>query len=435
MSDSVSAVDATAERAQVTGGETSGAAAKGLDFGVAKILAMLGVATFIFVMREPSVFTTPSFWGEDGPIFFKGAIEQGIGAFLQQERGQLLIFERIVSFLSAPLPVSMQPALYAVACVAVAVLSCGIVLSSRWRFPIPLNARFLCMLALLCSPAVDEIYVTLTNAHWWLGIGLLLLGMLYDPSSRRLKFGEIMFTAVSAVSGYAAIYGIPSLAVRAWRNRSRYSLLLLGIAVSGLLVQVYNLLAQHVHTGGAPSFYAHPVTEVIALIRRILGGAAMGDTNLAVLWPMRLPALWVWLIPIALVVVLTAVWILASRLETSALLLTLLGGSFVFIWSLDWSIDVLWLFAINGRYVVVPVAILYVSLIVWRSDSARRRVVTGLACVLLAVGILSDYRLSPLSTVPPADWTPFAACVERGTTSCSVVIPPGWTLEIGPRRH
>ena len=389
---------------------------------------MLLVAAYVYVWRQPSVITAPTLWAEDGSVFLKGALEHGPGTLFEPYYGQISVFPRIVALLAAPLPVSIQPAIYAAVAVAAAVLSCSIVLSSRWRFSVPLSARFLCLLALLCSPAVDEVFGTLTNAHWWLGIGLVLIGMLSDPLSRRLKLGELAFTALTALTAFEAIYAVPSLAVRFFRNRSRHSLALLGVALAGILVQVGYLLNSGRHVNGTGMFN-DPITEVIVLVRRVFAGSVVGDINLDLLWPNRMPDTWVWLLPIALILVLTAVWIRAPRLEVAALLLTLLGGWAIAMWALTDPLTVLWLFRIHGRYFMVPMAMLYLGLIVSWPTGMLRRGVAGLACVLLATGILTDYHLNPL---PYVDWAPFAACVEKHTTTCTTVIPPGWQLEINP---
>jgi len=114
-------------------------------------LAMLLSAAYIYVLRQPSVLMTPTFWAEDGTVFFKGALENGLGAIFQPYNGQLFLFQRLVAMLAALLPASITPAIYAVVAVAAAVLSCSIALSSRWRYEVPLVARFLCVLALLSS--------------------------------------------------------------------------------------------------------------------------------------------------------------------------------------------------------------------------------------------------------------------------------------------
>ena len=403
------------------------AAARPRIAGGALRLAMLLAAAYVYFLRQPTVLTAATLWAEDGTIFLKGALEHGPGTLFEPYSGQIFVFPRIVALLAAPLPVSIQPAIYAAVAVAAAVLSCSIVLSSRWRFSVPLSARFLCLLALLCSPAVGEVFGTLTNAHWWLGIGLVLIGMLSDPLSRRLKLGELAFTALTALSGFAALYAVPSLAVRFFRNRSRHSLALLGVALAGILVQVGYLLNSGRPVNGTGMFN-DPITEVIVLVRRVFAGSVLGDTNLALLWPKYLPDTWVWLLPIALIVALTAIWIRAPRIEVTALLLAQLGGWVLVMWSLT-DLTWLWLFQIGGRYFVVPMAMLYVSLIVSWPAGTLRRGMAGLACVLLATGILSGYHLNPL---PYVDWTPFAACVEKHTTTCTTVIPPDWQLEINP---
>lgn len=388
------------------------------------VLAMVLVGTYLYILREPSVITAPVFWAEDGTVFFKGAIEHGLDAILMPYNGQLFVFQRIMAALAAPLSVSIQPAVYAIVAIATAVFSCSIALSSRWRLSVPLTARFICVLALLCSPAVDEVFGSLLNAHWWLAIGLVLLGMLSDPLSRRLKFGEIAFSAVAALSGLGAMFALPTLAVRWLRNRSRHSLALLGVALAGGLVQVGYLLNSGRLANGTGMFM-QPKTDLLVLVKRVFVGPVLGDTNMATLWPGdRLPDTWVWLIPIVLVVALAAVWIRAPRLELAALLLVLVEG---WLLALRAEPDPGMVLSYFGRYFLVPIGMLYVTLIVsWPKDTFRRAM-AGVACVLLASGILSDYHLAPL---PAVNWAPFAACMDKGTATCSTVIPPGWTLEV-----
>lgn len=399
--------------------------------GRAVPLALVLAAVYLYVWRQPSVVTAPVMWAEDGTIFLKGVLEHGAATLFDPYNGQLFLFQRLVALIASPLAVAIQPAIYEVAAIAAAVLSCSIVLSSRWRFAVPRWARFLCLVALVCSPGVDEVFGTLSNTHWWLGIGLVLIGMLDDSQSRGVKFGELGFAAVTALSGFAAAYAVPSLAVRSFRNRSRHSLALLGVAVAGTLVQVGYLLgsARQMNTSG---LFDQKTTDLLVLVRRVFAASALGDTNLALLWPDRFPDTWVWLVALALVVALVTLWARAPRIEVIALGAALFGGWILAIRAVPDPSAVLWLFAIGGRFFVVPMAMLYVIPIVsWPTDTLGRGM-AALACVLLAGGILSDYHLNPLPTV---DWTSFAACVEQRTTPCTTVIPPNWRLEIDPPIH
>lgn len=400
-----------------------------LRFGtVALTMGLMLAGAYVYVMRQPSILTFPGLWAEDGTLFFKGAYEHGFGVLFEPYNGQVFVFQRIVAALIAPLPVSIQPALYAAVAVATAVVSCSFVLSSRWRLSVPLGARFVCMLALLCSPAVDEVYGILSNSHWWLAIGLVLVGLLSDPTRLRTKVGEIGFTALTALSGFAAVYAIPVLMVRAYRNRSRHSLALVSASIGGVLVQVAYLLNSARHPAGV-GLFGDPKTEVIVLVRRVFAGSVLGDLNLNLVWSNRMPDTWVWLLPIALIAAMAAIWIWSPRLESLALVASLVGGWALAMWALNDPLAVLWLFQIGGRYFVVPMAALYISLVLFWPTGILKRGAVILACVLLATGILTDYHLNPMAR---ADWAPFAECADKRVATCTTVISPDWPLIVNP---
>lgn len=400
-------------------------------------LVLSAVAAVAYVLREPgmlsSPFTIPPY-AEDGAVYLKDAIERGGSAILEPYNGQLFILQRLVAFFAALFPIRFEVPLYEAAAIAIAVLSCSIALSSRWRGGIPIGARFVCVLALLCSPAVDEAYATVASAHWWLAIGLVLVGMLYDPISRRIKAGEIIFTAATALSGFAALYAIPTLTVRAARNRSRHSLLLLGIAASGVVAQ-FGLLEASSRRGNIATLLSEPVTDLVVLGRRVFGTALLGDGNLAVHWPGQMPETWVWIPVLALLAALAVMWLRAPRLEAGALVATLAGGWLLALWGFTLpglQISTLSFPLAASRYFLVPIGAIYVSLMLTWPPSRLHRVVLGSACLILAFGIYSDYRLYPYRS---SDWPSFVACVQRANTTCSTAIPPNWTLEINPPGH
>jgi hypothetical protein len=331
----------------------------------------------------------------------------------------------------------IQPALYAVASIAAALSSSAILLSSRWRHQVPLWARFACMLALLCSPQVDDAFAILSNSHWWLAIGLMSLGMLMDPPGRLWRMGELVFTAVAGLSGFAAVFGLPILGVRAIRNRSRHSVAILAIAAGGALVQISYLVASGRH-GALASIASDPGAALLVLVKRILATDALGPANLTALTPLKTIDWLVIVVAIALGSALGLVWIRAlrhqaTRLEAAAFGLTFVGGWFLSMWALTMpglSLDMLFWPAAAARYFVVPTAALYLSMLLWRPGGRAALTALSVACVLLAAGILSGYRLLPM---PSVDWAPFAECVDRGSPDCSVEIPPAWQLEVDAR--
>ena len=400
------------------------------------IIGMLLVATCLYLLRSPAVVTGPTLWAEDGTVFFKDAIERGWSALLAPYAGQLLILSRTAALAASPFPVSIQPALYGVVAIAIAVLSCGLVLSSRWRDPVPLGVRFVCLLALLCAPGIAEAHGRLANAHWWLGIGLLLLGMLRDPAARWTKRGEIAFAAIGGLTGFVAIYGIPSLGVRALRNRTRHSWTILGVALAGGAVQLAYLVSS-TRRGDLGLAASDMPGMVLVLAKRVMATAAIGDTTLAVSWPLRSPDAWSLVITLALTAALALTWIRGFRIEMAALIATLLGGWIIAIWAMTQpglSMEMLFWPSGAARYFLVPVAVLYISLVVsWPSMGGRWRALSALLAVLLLTSISSDYRLSGRVTHDADDWSRFASCVDTTRRQCTTIVPPDWPLQVTGR--
>lgn len=396
------------------------------------IAVMLAAAACLFVLRSPTSLTAATFWAEDGTVFFKDAIEHGWGATFTPYAGQIFVAQRFAAALFGTLPVSWQPTLYAGVAIILAVLACGIVLSQRWRDPVPISARFACMAALLCAPGVGEAFGKLTTAHWWLGVGLILLGMLRDPARGWTRIGEVGYVALTAMSGFVALFGIPALTVRAYRNKSRHSITLVALALLGVGLQLGFLVSSN-RRGVIADVASDPVVALLVLAKRVIGTAGMGETGLAVLWPLRSPDTWAAFLCVALTAALASVWIRGRSLEIGALLLALIGGWLLALWAMTQpglSIEMLFWPMAAARFFLIPRAVLYVSLVVsWPLDGTRK-LVLALTCILLVVGIVLDYQQTGL---PAVDWAPFAHCVDHTAGRCSIEIPPGWLLQVEAR--
>jgi hypothetical protein len=297
---------------------------------------------------------------------------------------------------------------------------------------VPLGARFACLLALVCMPGVGETHAIVATSHWWLGIGVLLLGMLRDPRGRWGKAGEITFVAAAATSGFVAIYAIPILAVRAFRTRSRHSLLVLGTATLGSAIQVGYLLASP-REGDIGAVLANPIAGVAVLAKRVLATIALGDRGLAVAWPLDAPSLLGVLSAAVVAALFAIVWAQAWRREVAALGAAVAGGVALATWAVTApgaSIGMLFWGGAASRFFLIPKAALLVSPLAGWSNGLAFRVSAAVVCLLVVIGIAIDYGVPPL---PPVDWSGFARCIDETRRLCSTVIPPGWTLEVQGR--
>jgi hypothetical protein len=220
--------------------------------------------------------------------------------------------------------------------------------------------------------------------------------------------------------------------VRAIREGSRHSVALVSIAVAGLLLQIASV-ASSGRRGDLGSILSDPVTAIVVLIKRVFAASALGDLNLMDGWRGFEAEWWVWLVTLTLIAAMLMVWSRSASLESAALVLSLVGGWILALYAMSEpgssiALLVTWPTAAS-RFFLVPVAVLFVSLIVVSQRSVGSRVASGLAAMLLAVGVMSDYRLIPLQKV---DWEPFATCVEQALTTCSTTIAPDWPLQIEP---
>jgi hypothetical protein len=148
-----------------------------------------------------------------------------------------------------------------------------------------------------------------------------------------------------------------------------------------------------------------------------------------------MPETWVWIPVLALLAALAVMWLRAPRLEAGALVATLVGSWLLALWGFTLpglQISTLSFPLAASRYFLVPIGAIYVSLILTWPPSRLHRVVLGSACLILAFGIYSDYRLYPYRS---SDWPSFVACVQQAERTCSTTIPPNWTLEINPPGH
>ena len=290
---------------------------------------------------------------------------------------------------------------------------------------------------MLSSPQVDDVFAALSNTHWWLAIGLVSLGMLSDPQRLAGRAGELAFTAIASLSGFAALYGLPMLGVRAIRNRSRHSWALVGVATVGVLVQATFLIGSSRH-GDIGPIVEDAGRAILVLIKRVFATDVLGASNLQALVPLKTMDPPTWAVSILLGVAIGFLWIRAARdpatrLEAVALGLTFISGWMLALWALTLpglTLEMAFWPSAAPRYFVVPTAAIYLLLLLWRPGGRGSFIALGAAVALLATGLLGGYRLDPLA---PVDWARFADCVDQTSEHCSIVIPPAWTLEVDGR--
>lgn len=146
----------------------------------------LGLAALIFVLsaaRMPATFLYPSFWAEDGHVFFRDSIQLGPLALVRPVLGMYLTLPRVIAWLASFLPVSWAPAAYAVAAGVLSSLSLAVFSRDGFRWLIRSDGfRAALCVAFSLVPGMVECFFPLVTLTYVLFVAVLFLLLERDDS-------------------------------------------------------------------------------------------------------------------------------------------------------------------------------------------------------------------------------------------------------------
>jgi hypothetical protein len=248
----------------------------------AKVLR-LGVAAALFALllrqRCPSILSLPSFWGEDGWVWYPTCYADGWRCLVVDHSGYLQTISMLVALISQPFPLLHAPKLFALAALALQVAPAVFLVSDRMAERIPrLSLRLFLALLLLSAPGMSEVFVNLTNAQWHLALLCFLVVTATRPAG---WMGRIFDTAVLVIGGLSGPFSVflAPVALLWWLlRRGRWAfwrLLLVGgaTAIQSILILVHQ--ASRVSSTG-PGLGVSLRSFDTILLNTILGPATLG---------------------------------------------------------------------------------------------------------------------------------------------------------------
>jgi hypothetical protein len=227
----------------------AGAAAPAIP--LARVVLLLFVST---AFRLPATFRYPSFWAEDGTVFFKQSVEIGPAALLRSFDGSYHTVPRLIVLSSSFLPVAWAPALYA--------LGAGLVSSAclalfarpgfRWLVPDDRVRVLLCWLFSLV-PGTNESFFALCTLNYAVFCATAFLALERDEAGQwRMGLGRALLVSFLWFSIGQGLVLAPPLACLFWLTRNRNYLICLGTLGLSVLL---NLAAENArrpdHLAGA----------------------------------------------------------------------------------------------------------------------------------------------------------------------------------------
>lgn len=205
-------------------------------------MAVAAVA-FVLVLRKPDSLQNPQFFAEDGTIFFIGARQLGMGAFLTPYGGYLHLVPRTIAWVGAFLDPLRAPALYNGAGLCCDVLAVAILFSRRVRLP----AKPALALAVALVPHTGEVFLSLTNIQWCAALALLLLLVADDAGTAAPRWLDRATLALCGLTGPFICFLSPLFVLRAAVRRTGESATLAVLALLAAGVQANYLYAYRNH--------------------------------------------------------------------------------------------------------------------------------------------------------------------------------------------
>jgi len=241
-----------------------------------RVLVTLFAVTFIAIRKYDS-FVNPQFWAEDGGLFFiQSEMWGGWRILFLPYEGYLHVLPRVLSALSASLPIFWAPGFFAWSSLTVSGAVIWWIQSPRIRFP----GGWVAALAIALVPHEGEVYLTVCNLQWIMALGLFTLTIADDPANPCQRIGESAMLALCGLTGPFIVLALPFFALRAWQRRSQWSFVLLGVAVACTLAQLPSLLNRppsEIEQPFAPIHFAAVVSNR-AIATMFVGNHSWGET-------------------------------------------------------------------------------------------------------------------------------------------------------------
>ncbi len=198
-------------------GETSNASAE-LRNGLVTPLRFVGLVllgAIVLAMRRPEGMLAPQFFAEDGAILFKGAFENPFLTSLSLPyAGYPELIPRLLAAVAALFPLSLAPALYAGASLAIASTALSWIALPHFRHWIPSDAARCYLVLLLWVAPNQEALMKLSYVQWYLCFWVALCAFMRPPRGSVAGAALVLGCMAAFFSAPASYSLLPLFALR-----------------------------------------------------------------------------------------------------------------------------------------------------------------------------------------------------------------------------
>lgn len=410
---------------------------------------LLLAAALAMVLRAPVYLVEPSFWAEEGTLYFAVAWDHPLREALgYRPAGYLLLWANLATTAAAwlvrtgLLPLLHAPQVTALCALLAQLAPVAVIVWSRAPFWNGAIRRLAGLAICLVGVLTDEIWFNTVNSQPWLVLAAALLLLEPAASNRLRSWAAGGLLALAGLSAPVASVLAPLHVWRAWCARTRPAAVQAAIVVGCALVQAWCVWAALQGPQPLPSRTAATTPAVFAatvwmrtLVVPLAGTGAARALGLALanrggLGPLESATLLV--AAAALIGWLARGLRAADRLPlvgayalvTTLTLLTVVGNKSVLLHS-PWA---------SSRYVYVPgvVVLLLVLGGVRRDVGWLRAALCGLVLAIRLAQGLGDYRESVRWKPDWPRWPEQVARWEADPAWPLAIWPPPWRMSLSP---
>ncbi len=175
-------------------------------------------------------------WAEDGHVFILGAMQHGPAAVLTPYAGYLHLYPRIAAWLATSLDIQLLAPLLGAAWLIAYCLTAYVCVQRLRGVGANLPTALLFLVPLGLLPTTPETLFTITNAQWYLAIGLAACALL-PPREGPDRWPFLAFAALTSLTGPFCIIVLPAavLQVLLLRNFRERQWMLVVLLVGSLI--------------------------------------------------------------------------------------------------------------------------------------------------------------------------------------------------------
>jgi hypothetical protein len=212
--------------------------------GTSRWALLLGAA-LAMILRAPVYFSAPSFWAEEGMLYFAVAWERPWREVIAyRAEGYLQVWTKLATTMAATLvgagvvPLARAPLVTVLFALAAQLLPVAVIAWSRAPFWGGLPRRMVGVAIVLLGAVTDEIWLNTVNSQPWLLLATTLLLLEPPEAHGRRAWASTAATALGALATPVTSVLVPLFAWRAWRARTRTAVVQAAVLAACAVLQV-----------------------------------------------------------------------------------------------------------------------------------------------------------------------------------------------------